>query len=259
MAIIALIAGNCLAGNWQSTLTKEPAGNFPPPPPLEARYHFGWSGFTAATAEANFSKTSDDRYQLEGTGRTVGLARILWRFDVNYRAIAHANTLRPIETNQTESYHWKKIVTHLAFNSAGVRRTRYDVPGPTPSKPREFELANLFDLHSALLYLRSQPLKNGDVYRVAVYPGTAAYVATFTVTGREKISVRAGIFNAIKLDLHLQKVGKNSELEPHKKFKRASVWVSDDSNRIPIRAEAQIFIGTVFAELQSVQLKSDKP
>jgi hypothetical protein len=259
MAIIALIAGNCLAGNWQSALTKEPAGNFPPPPPLEAHYHFGWSGFTAATAEANFSKTSDDHYQLEGTGRTVGLARILWRFDVNYRAIAHANTLRPIETNQTESYHWKKIVTHLAFNSAGVRRTRYDVPGPTPSKPREFELANLFDLHSALLYLRSQPLKNGDVYRVAVYPGTAAYVATFTVTGREKISVRAGIYNAIKLDLHLQKVGKNSELEPHKKFKRASVWVSDDSNRIPIRAEAQIFIGTVFAELQSVQLKSDKP
>src|SRR5205814_4825132 len=136
---------------------------------------------------------------------------------------------------------------------------RYDVSGPTPAKPREFELANLFDLHSALLYLRSQPLNNGDVYCVAVYPGTAAYVATFTVTGREKISVHAGTYNAIKLDLHLQKVGKNSELEPHKKFRRASVWVSDDNNRIPVRAEAQIFIGTVFAELQSVRLKSDKP
>jgi hypothetical protein len=255
--ILLLTASPTWAAGWQSALTKDPPGNFPPPPLIETHYHFGWSGLTAATADATFSKPEDDLYQLEGVGRTVGLARILWKFEVNYRSTAHTGTLRPIETNQTETYRSKKIVTHLAFNSNGVRRIRTDSSNPNPPKPREFNLTNLFDLTSAMLYLRSQPLKNGDIYRVAVYPGADAYVATFTVVRREKISVHAGTYNVIKLDLDLKKIGKDFELEPHKKFKRAIVWVSDDNNRIPLRAEAQIFIGTVFAELQSVRFKNE--
>jgi hypothetical protein len=256
-AILAFISVPCFAAAWQATVSKEPPGNFPAPRPLEISYHFGWAGLTAATAEAHFGKPSAERFQLEGAGHTVGLARFLWKFDVNYRAVANAETLRPIETDQTESYRWKKTVTHLAFTSAGVRSTRNETPGNGPSKTREFDFPNLFDLHSALLYLRSQSLKNGNVYRVVVYPATSAYLATFTVTGREKVSIRSGTYNAIKLDLQLHKVGKNFELEPHKKFRHATVWVSDDANRIPLRAEAQIFIGTVFAELQSVRFESE--
>jgi Protein of unknown function (DUF3108) len=242
---------------WQSALTKEP-GNFPPPPPMRANYHFGWSGFTAATAEAHFARLSPECFEFDGTGRTVGLARILWRYDVNYHAIANANALRPIESRQTETYRSKKIVTQLAFTNTGVHRTRTETPGGGGPKTRDFDLPNLFDLLSSLLYVRSQPLKDASVYRVVVYPATSAYLATVKVVGREKISVHAGGYNAIKLDLQLHKVGKNLELEAHKKFRRASVWVSDDNTRIPLRVEAHIFIGTVFAELQSFQIESDK-
>jgi hypothetical protein len=70
--------------------------------------------------------------------------------------------------------------------------------------------------------------------------------------------VRAGTFNAIKLDLQLNKVGKNLELEPHRKFRRATVWVSDDADRIILRVDAQIFVGSVFAELQSVRFDNPK-
>ena len=257
-AISFVLSASAHAASWQATVNEEPPGNFPAPPLIEARYHIGWAGLTAATAETYFSKPLAERFQLEGTGRTVGLARILWRYDVNYRSVANATTLRPIESNQTETYRSKKIQTHLVFTNAGVRRTRNETPGPGTSKTREFNFPNLFDLLSSLLYLRSQPLKDGSVYRVVVYPATSAYLATFTVTGREKISVHAGTYNAIKLDLRLHKVGNDLELEPHKKFRRASVWVSDDTTRIPLRAEAQIFIGTVFAELQSVHFRSEK-
>jgi hypothetical protein len=111
-------------------------------------------------------------------------------------------------------------------------------------------------LHSALLYLRSQPLGNGNVQRIVVYPATSAYLATVTVIGREKITVHAGTYNAIKVGLQLHRIGKNLELEPHRKFRRATIWVSDDSDRILLRIEAQIFIGTVFAELQSIRFES---
>lgn len=240
-----------MAADWQSTLTQGPPV-FSPLRPLRATYVFGWSGFTAAIGEAHFTKTSENQFQLEGTGRTTGLTRALWKLDASGRALADAETLHPVELKQTEAYRSKKIVTHLTFKSSGVKSERTD--GAT-TKNRDFDFPGLFDLHSAMLYFRSQPLKEGSAYRVVVYPATSAYFTTVAVTGREKISVRAGTYNAIKLDLKIKKIGQNLELEPYRKFRRASIWISDDADRILLRIEAQIFIGTVFTELQSVRFE----
>jgi len=242
---------------WQSGVTKDPPGAFNELRPLRATYNFGWSGLTAAAAEAHFTKPSDSRFQLEANGHTVGLVRALWRYDVNFHAVSDASTLRPIEASQNETIRSKKVTTHLSFSSAGVNRSR--IENGTPSKGKDFALPNLFDLQSAMLYLRSQPLKDRASYRIVVYPATSAYLATLTVTGREKISVRAGNYNAIKLDLQLSKVGKGLALEPHRKFRKAAIWISDDPDRIILRIEAQIFVGSIFAELQSVKFDSAKP
>jgi hypothetical protein len=255
-AITILLAfwTDSFAADWQATLSKEPAGNFPELRPLHAFYRFGWSGVTAATGEIHFTKPRNDRCQLEGTGRTIGFVRALWKLDVTQRAVANSQTLAPIEMRQGENYRSKKIATHLTFTNSGVTRARTEGEGAgAKTTTRDFILPNLFDLHSAALYLRSQPLKQGSVYRLAVYPATNAYLATVTVTGREKTSVRAGTYNAIKLDLRLKRIGKHLELEPHKKFRRATIWVSDDAERLILRIEAQVFVGTVFAELQSVR------
>ena len=241
------------AADWQATLSKEPAGNFPELRPLRASYRFGWSGVTAASSEIHFTKRSNDRFQLDGTGRTIGFVRALWKFDVTHRAVANSQTLFPIETRQTESYRSKKISTQLTFTNGGVTRVRTEGEGAAAkTTSKQFSFPGLFDLHSAALYLRSQPLKEGNVYRLPVYPTTNAYIATIKIIGRDKISVQAGTYNAIKLDLQLKRVGKHLELEPHKKFRRAIIWVSDDAERLVLRIEAQIFVGTVFAELQSV-------
>jgi Protein of unknown function (DUF3108) len=250
LAFLGAALANAHAAEWQATLTKEPPGKFPELRPLQATYRFGWSGFTAGTGEAHFNKPSETRCELQGTGRTTGLARALWRYDVTYRAVADARSLRPVESTQTETVKSKKIVTQLSFTSSGVTRSRTE-SGTTKSK--QLNLPNLFDLHSAMLYLRSQPLKEKSVQRVVVYPNTTPYLATLTLLGRERISVHAGSYNALKLDLKLSKVGKNLQLEPHKKFRRATIWLSDDNDRVILRIEAQIFVGTVFAELQSAR------
>ena len=260
--VITLVVALCtllLGANWEATLSKEPAGNFPELRPLRASYRFGWSGLTAATGDVHFSKPTGDKFQFDGTGRTIGFVRALWKLDVNHRAVANAETLHPIETQQTENYRSKKIVTNLTFTAAEVTRTRTEGEGAAAkTTTRQFSLPNLFDLHSAALYLRSQPLKDRSVYRIVVYPATNAYLATLSVVGREKVSVRAGTYNAIKLDLKLKRIGKHLELEPHKKFRRASIWVSDDAERLLLRIEAQIFVGTVFADLQSVHFDNPR-
>src|SRR5215475_3433674 len=133
ICVIALLlaswSGSFAAADWQATLSKEPAGNFPELRPLRASYHFGWSGVTAATGEIHFTKPSNDRFQLEGTGRTIGFVRALWKLDVTQRAIANSQTLAPIEMQQSEIYRSKKIVTHLTFTNSGVTRTRTEDQG----------------------------------------------------------------------------------------------------------------------------------
>jgi hypothetical protein len=253
-----VLCSTLFAANWEATLSRDPPGNSPELRPLHASYRFGWSGFTAATGDVHFTKPSPNRFELDGTGRTIGFVRALWKLDVNYKSVASAGILRPIETRQTEDYRSKKIVTHLTFTNYGVTRARTEGKGAGETKTKQFNFPNLYDLFSAMLYLRSQPLKEHAVYRVVAYPATTAYLATVTVLGREKISVHAGSYNAIKLDLQLKRIGKKGELEPHRKFRRGTIWVSDDPERLLLRIEAQVFVGTVFAELQSVRFDNSQ-
>jgi hypothetical protein len=160
---------------------------------------------------------------------------------------------------QIEVVRNKKTVTNLSFDSKGVTSKETETPGSSSSpKTRRFDFSNLFDLYSAFLYLKSQPLQDRSVQRVVVYPATSAYLATVTVLGHERFTGPSGTYNAIKLDLQLNKIGKNRELEPHRKFRRAMVWISDDPDRLLLRIQAQIFVGSVFADLQSVEFDDSK-
>ena len=257
VVLIGLAATISAAPSWEATLTTDPPGDFPELRPVRTIYHFGWSGITAGKGDMHFSKVSGQRFELEASGGTTGFARALWKLDATYRGLANPETLRPIESKQVETYRRKKITTELNFTDASVSRTRAETPG-SKEKPKTFNFPDLFDLHSALLYLRSQPLNDHAAYRIVVYPATSAYLATVTVLGRERMSVHAGSYNSIKLDVQLKRLGKDLELEPHKKFRRATFWVSDDENRIPLRIEAHIFVGTVFADLYAVHFDQEK-
>ena len=90
-----------------------------------------------------------------------------------------------------------------------------------------------------------------------VFSATDPYLATVTVLGRERVTVPAGTYNAIKFDLQLNRI-KDGELQPHRKFRRASAWVSDDADRLLLKIEAQVFVGTVSCELQAVELENPK-
>jgi hypothetical protein len=224
---------------------------------MHAKYGFGWSGFPGANADVRLTKPLGNRLQLNGTIHTTGLVRALWKFDATHTSSADAGTLHPLEMRQIENVRNKKTVTSLAFDSNGVTSRETETPGKgVGPRIRRFDSPNLFDLYSALLYLRSQPLQDRSIQRIIVYPATSAYLATVTVLGRERLTGPSGTYNAIKLDLQLSKIGKNRELEPHRKFRRATVWLSDDPDRLLLRIQAQIFVGTVFAELQSVEFEN---
>jgi len=257
---LLLFASAALAAKWEATVTASSPPSFPGPRPLHAKYGFGWSGFPGATADIRVTKPSAERFQFDGTIHTTGLVRALWKFDATHTSSANAGTLHPLEMKQIENVRDKKTVTSLSFDANGVTSKETETPGKSAGpKVRRFDSPNLFDLYSALLYLRSQPLQDRSIQRIVVYPATSAYLATVTVLARERLTGPTGTYNTIKLDLQLSKIGKTRELEPHKKFRRATVWLSDDSDRLLLKIQAQIFVGTVVAELQSVKFDDAKP
>ena len=252
--MVALLAGALLspavfAQDWQTTLSGTTPGSFPPPQAMHATYRFGWSGFTAATADVHVSKPGD-RVVLEGNVRTVDVARTLWNFEATHVATADTATLRPIEVKQSERVRSKETSTTLAFDPQGVSATR----GQGKAKTKRVGIPNMFDLQTALLYVRSQPLPNGSSQKLVVFPAKDPYLVTATVARRERITIPPGSFNAIAIDVQLSKVVKDGKLAPYRKFKKATVWLSDDTDRLLLRAEAEVFIGSVFAELQTVDL-----
>lgn len=258
LSLTLLFTSAALGATWEATVTASSPPSFPGPRPMHARYGLGWSGFPGANADVRLTKPSGNRFQLDGTIHTTGLVRTLWKFDGTHTSRVDAGTLHPLEMKQIENVRNKKTVTSLSFDSSGVTSKETKTPGAGP-KIRRLDFPSLFDLYSALLYLKSQPLQDRSIQRIVVYPATSAYLATVTVLGRERLTGPSGTYNAIKLDLQLSKIGKDRELEPHRKFRGATVWLSDDADRLLLRIQAQIFVGTVFAELQSVEFDAAGP
>lgn len=255
LALLVLLATNALARtDWQQQLSPCAPGSFPPPRPMSATYRCSWSGLSAAELNITFSRPKSGVLQLEGKGGTTGLARTLWRLDVTHSAQADAESLQPLNMLQVETYRAETLRTELKFDEKGVARLRENKPGDkTPAKWKRFDFANLRDLHTALFFIRSQKLQTGQTLNLVVYPAADPYLATIRVLGREKIKVRAGVYPTIKLDLKLQKINRDLALEPHAKFKRAIGWISDDGDRLLLKVQAEIFVGSVTVELDRVK------
>jgi hypothetical protein len=195
-----------------------------------------------------------DTLQLEVTGGTTGFVRNLWKLDASEKSTAAASTLLPQRMRQVETYSSRAITTFLAFDRAGVTSLRIlNPPDPDPPRKQIFLFPDIRDLLTSWLYVRSQRLQPGDSLTFVAFPARDPYLASLRVFGKDNIRVAAGRFNALKVEVRLQKINNQRGLEPNRKFKRAVAWISNDDNRLILRVEAEIFVGSIWAELQSVK------
>jgi len=76
------------------------------------------------------------------------------------------------------------------------------------------------------------------------------------VAGRDTIQIMGKKIRAIRFTIGIQTIetmGPNiGRLAPHRKFRSGRIWMSDDSRRIPLKAEVDVFVGSVFAELVKI-------
>jgi hypothetical protein len=244
---------------WVAKLSPPAPGAFPPLRPLTATYTFGWSALKSGRAEAAFSQKGQQLI-LELKGGTIGAVRGLWRMDSTSTSTADAASLLAVRLEQVETYSDEKRTTIVDFGPEGAARTRTREPADKDSgKTKRFKFAPVHDLHSALLFIRSQPLQKGDKIRLVVYPAAQAYLAEVEVLGRETLSTAGKKWPAIKLNLKLQRIEKDFTLASHRKFKRATGWLSDDSDRLLLKIASEVMVGKVWMDLEKIEFPQPKP
>jgi len=244
--------------DWRDELWKKP-GTFATLRPAFLHYAFGWSGITAAEADAKTALSPEGQCVLDFSARTTGVVRAMWKIDARAVSACEPATFRPVKLTQTETYKKKTVTTVVNFLADGpVQRRTQEPPEPGSNGVRNFRFPHVHDLNSALLFTRSQALAQGDSVKLCVYPGGAPYLATITVTGRERVKVSGGEWPAIRCDLQLSRIEDNLTLSPHRKFQRATAWISDDSDRLLLKVSADVQVGSVWAEMQSVEFPGKK-
>jgi Protein of unknown function (DUF3108) len=104
----------------------------------------------------------------------------------------------------------------------------------------------LQDLLSTVYYVRTQPLKEGDIIPVPISDAGEVYNIEVVTGKREEIKTSSGRVNAIPL---------NAKVFDGRYIKRSGemlVWVTDDPARIPLRAKIKTSGATVTVELKRV-------
>ncbi len=252
-SILAVYSGVTTAADDIQLPITAPAGEFPIPREFRATYRLGWSGFIAARATI-FLYRHGNEIRLDGGGKTVGVVRALWRLDAVLKSQVASATLRSRESVLEEVYagHSSRIVHRFWRGRVEYERTEHKSGRPAKRDSKTLRHPDALDLFGALLRLRSQTLADGDTAQVVEAQGNTLYLASVRVRGRETIRAAGRLWPAIRADLDLKKILKDGSLAPHKKFRNGTVWISDDADRHLLRIESRVFIGSVYAELESL-------
>jgi hypothetical protein len=104
-----------------------------------------------------------------------------------------------------------------------------------------------YDLTSLVYWLRLQPLADGSKYKFTALYERELIDVEAVVKGRERVVAQAGAYNSILVNLYPK--GKYSAY-------RGCVYISADSQRLPVIFKASLPVGEARAELASVTFAS---
>ena len=239
---------------WEKTVTLLPRGDFPNPRPLVATYNFGWNGLVAATAEMRFDK-EEDTCNCKVSDRPLAWFGRFGNSTFATAPLADAGDALPDHdapgrrSAEQNCHHRCRLQTR----PGGADPHRYKITKAAEDGALFFRRRPLrHALHAAL---RSQPAATpGDVYRVVVYPATSRYLATITVTAREQITTPARALTTRSSSIcNSARSARNANSSRTRNSDTPASGFRTIRTGFLLRVEANIFVGKVFAELQSVR------
>lgn len=200
------------------------------------------------------------RRRITGKGGPNGLIRKLWNYQADYVGEAGVDGQGPSWFHMDEEVAKGDYLSDAFFGANTIGNSGSFVACHRftwEKKPwTSVQLPGVRDLFAAMLLVRSQPLHDGDRLRLTVFPDRSPYLVDLTVEGRDPLTMFGKKVRTIRFSVGIQSIETKGpqigKLAPHKKFRSGRVWMSDDARRLPLRAEVDVFIGSVFAELVKI-------
>lgn len=242
---------------WQADLTPFVAGSQSRLAPCRLNYKATWKGMIdAGTIQMEFGNPANAKagaYIATSQGQSLGAAAAVYAYKHWFWSEMDPATFRPRLFHSVEDVEKKRVKHTLEYSRKQVtweRLSHVYETGADFVQKGSFAFSPAHDVFSAMLFVRGRKLDNGDDVSFVIQPGESPYLVRVHVDGREAHEGRA----AIRLSVAMRKIDQDTlELLPYKKLKRATLWLSDDADRVPLEIRAEVFIGDVRVTLVNQQ------
>jgi hypothetical protein len=210
-------------------------------------YRLKYGFFTGATAnmrveESNREFNGNNAYHIIIDGKTAGAFDVFYKVRNRYETYIDKTTLLPYfytENRHEASYKHKDNVT---FDHKTQEITA--IKGVYPFKGK------VLDFVSAYYFARSIDVTRihvGQKFDLQYFLEDGIHTLTITYVGKERVESDLGTFSCLKF---------NPTILPGRVFKKDSrlyLWITDDNNRIPIKAHVELIVGSVTMELTAAK------
>ena len=226
----------------QLPLKKDPA--FTEGEVLQYKLKYGF--ITAAEATIKV-QASDLKFDNKPTYRLVVDAQTSGTFDIFYKIRDHYDSY--IDQTALTPYFYQENIREASYRRTDKARFYQDSKKVVANRGTfNTPTTQTFDLVSAYYFARSldiAKLKAGDKFKLNYFLGDEISALEIEYIGKEMVKSKLGNIRCLKF---------SPSIKPGRIFKKDSrlyLWITDDGNRVPVKAEVEILVGSVTMEIKS--------
>lgn len=211
------------------------------------RIHYGMFTASYATLQVQDGVVNGkEMYHIKGTGKSTGLLSLFFKVDDDYQTFFDKKTGEPSKfiRNIDEGGHTKDIQIDFDHDKkiALVNDKKHNIK-------TSHEIKNgTQDMMSAFYYLRNnvdaKNLTVGEEVKINMFFDKENFDFKLKFLGRELVETKYGKVASLKFRPYVQSGRVFKEKES------LTVWISDDKNRIPVRLQADLAVGSIKADLE---------
>lgn len=212
------------------------------------RIHYGMFNASYATLEVNETTLRNEPvYHVVGKGKSTGLLHLFFKVNDNYESYIHKENGVPLRFIRQidEGGHTKDIQIDFDHdtNTALVFNKKHN-------KKESFKVSeNVHDMLSAFYYLRNnldvEGISPGEMMTLNMFFDNENHDFKLKFLGREVVKTKLGNIATLKFKPYVLagRVFKEKE--------SLTIWVSDDKNRMPVKIQADLAVGSLDADIDA--------
>lgn len=211
---------------------------------LKYRVHYGFidAGYAELRVKELVRRNGRPAFHMVGTGRTTGMAEWFFKTRDRYETYIDKESILPWEFIRDVNEGGYIIKRHLIFDHFQHTVKDLDQNG------KEYKLPELSqDMLSSFYYARTfdrNTLTVGDNLPITMFLDHEEFSFFLKYLGKETLSTKWGDVRCLKFSPVVQ------EGRVFKDEEGMTLWASDDENKVPIRLQTDLQIGSVKMDLE---------